>query len=269
MRTKTLAVIAIALLTLSSCRWGSAIKMISEEVRQAMTENHDYENKVAEWGEVMDLEVEEPQPFSQIQLNGNINIVFTQDSTFSVKMHGNKKAVEAYKYWWSEDKIVFNTQEGYTYDATKNNLNIDKNTPAITLYVTAPELSAIEIYGASNIEVNDGLKQNCALNIHVNGASNVDVGKVKIGGSLTINISGGGNITVAGTQCSADAIMHIQGAGNIEGNIKCADLDAEIDGAGNVTLDVHGDNVTATCNGVGEINITGEHKSLKQTNNGM
>lgn len=269
MKTKTLALIAIAMLTFCSCNLGGAIKMITEKARQEMRENHDYENKVAEWGEVIDLEIDSVMPFTVIQTNGNIDIVFTQDSTFSIRMHGNKKAVEEYKYWWSESKIIFNTKKGYTYDATKEDVNIDKNTPAITIYVTAPDLISVEAYGASDIKINDGLKQDWALAININGAGNIDMEHADLGGILTININGAGNIDLDDITCADDAIMHIQGAGNIEADkLKCKNVDTEVNGAGNIEMDVDCDNLKADINGVGNIELKGQCKTLDSNHGG-
>lgn len=263
MKIKTLAAIALTLLTLSSCRFGTAIKMISEKAQEEMRANHDYENMVEEWGEVIDVEIDSVMPFTGIQTNGNIDIVFTQDSTFSIRMHGNKKAVEEYKYWWSESTMVFNTKEGYTYDTTKDNVNIDKNTPAITIYVTAPELTDIMVYGASDIKINDGLKQDWGLNLIINGAGNIDMEHADLGGMLTINIDGAGNIDLDDITCADNALIHIQGAGNIEvDNIKCKDIDTEVNGAGNIDLNVDCDNLKADINGVGNIDLKGVCNTL-------
>lgn len=263
MKIKTLAAIALTLLTLSSCRFGTAIKMISEKAQEEMRANHDYENKVKEWGEVIDVEIDSVMPFTGIQTNGNIDIVFTQDSVFSIRMHGNKKAVEEYKYWWSESKMVFNTKEGFTYDTTKDNVNVDKNTPAITIYVTAPEIIYLEVYGSSDIKINDGLKQDYTFSIQINGAGNIDMEHAELGGIFTINIDGAGNIDLDDIVCADDAIMHIQGAGNIEvDNIKCKNIDTEVNGAGNIDLEVDCDNLKADINGVGNIELKGVCNTL-------
>lgn len=269
MKTKVLATIALALFTLSSCNLGKAIKDITVKMKKEMQATHDYEKNVEKWGEIITTEVENPMPFSKVQINGNVNVVFTQDSVFSIKMYGNEKAVAAYKYWWAESEFVINTEEGVKFDRTQEYNAVTPDTPAITLYITAPFITDIVVYGASNIEISDGLSQDCCLNFQINGAGDIEMEHAKIGGIFTVNISGAGNIDFNDVVCDDNVITHIQGAGNIEAdNLKCKDMDAEVNGAGNIELNVDCDNLKADINGAGDIKLRGQCKTLDPNHGG-
>ncbi len=269
MKTKVLATIALALFTLSSCHFGEVIKDITVNMKKEMQATHDYEKNVEKWGEIVTTEVENPMPFTRVQINGNVNVVFTQDSVFSIKMYGNEKAVAAYKYWWGESQFVINTEEGVKFDRTQEYNSVTPDTPAITLYITAPFITDIEVYGASDIEISDGLSQESCLNFQINGAGDIEMEHAKIGGTFTVNINGAGNMECKDVVCDDDFITHIQGAGNIEvDNLKCKDVDAEVNGAGNIELDVDCDNVKADINGAGDIKLKGQCKTLDPNHGG-
>lgn len=261
---KFLAIAFIAAMTMSSC--DNLTRLSIQEAKEAIksaAESHEYRDS-EKWGKVTERVISDENTFLNIiQLNGNVEVIFTQDSVCSVKAIGNEKAIDEYQFMFNTDSAAATTEfvvnlKDYTWNAKKN---VDKNTPAITVEVSAPSLKGIVVYGAGSIKIKDTLKQEDDLSVNINGASDVDVKKLDIQ-NLFIDINGAGDIAIKEAKCSGNATLTINGAGDADADIECANLKTIVNGAGDIDFNVKCNEVYAECNGAGDIKFKGECHSI-------
>lgn len=255
---KALFIATLAALSLSSCNFSSKIKDMTSLAKEEMKAQHEYRDS-EKWGKVVEKDINITD-FSSIQIGGAVDIVFTQGDSCSVRALGNEKAIENYQFFLNNDELVVNL-EGFSWE--KGNKNITQDTPAITVFITAPSLNGITLYGAGDISVADSLSQTENLSIDVYGAGDINLKSVSIN-NLTINISGAGDVSIKDATCMGNAKFSVQGAGDIDSKVKCANAAVSVKGAGDVDLDVECNELTAECLGAGDIKLKGECNVLRK-----
>lgn len=255
---KALFIATLAALSLSSCNFSSKIKDMTSLAKEEMKAQHEYRDS-EKWGKVVEKDINITD-FSSIQIGGAVDIVFTQGDSCSVRALGNEKAIENYQFFLNNDELVVNL-EGFSWE--KGNKNITQDTPAITVFITAPSLNGITLYGAGDISVADSLSQTENLSIDVYGAGDINLKSVSIN-NLTINISGAGDVSIKDATCLGNAKFSVQGAGDIDSKVKCANAAVSVKGAGDVDLDVECNELTAECLGAGDIKLKGECNVLRK-----
>lgn len=258
MKTKVFILVALAALMMTSCN--NAIREISRQAKQEFKDQHNYRDS-KKWGKVITKDIEPFAEFTSIQLSGNVDIHISQGDTVAIKAYGNEKAIDEYQFTFDSDndgctKLAVDLK-GFTWDATKENHNVDKNTPAITVYVTIPKIEDITIYGAGDIDIQDSFQQEESLSVNINGAGDFDTDHIDVN-ELKVNVHGAGDVYLDKVKCMNNATCNINGAGNIEGKIKCKNLELIVNGAGNINTKVKCYELTAACNGVGDIKLKGE-----------
>jgi len=218
-----------AIIIASSACLVSCDKMV-EKGMQAMMEsvsNHDYQDS-EKWGKVVTVDLP-TLAFQEVELSGAIRLEYTQDSTYSVQVYGNEKAIEAYTITSEDEEFVASLKEGTG--------TINKNTPAITLRITAPFITEIQASGASDIIFKDIISQNKELDINIGGAGNVKMDNL----SLTENLE-----------------VITTGAANLEGRVECHKLKLKMSGAGSGNLDIHSKQARLTLSGAVNVTVSGE-----------
>lgn len=259
MKTRHFIIIALAALTLSSCK--NAIKSISETARQEFKAQHDYRDS-EKWGKVVETEIfTSGYTFDNLQIDGNVEVVFTQDSIYSIKAYGNEKAIDEYQFMNNTNSDGTITEvvnlKGFEWNSTKENHNVTKDTPAITIYVTAPSIKNITVYGAGDIEFDSDYKHESAFSLDINGAGDFDAKEFEVV-TFKANINGAGDISIKNVKCKGNADFLINGAGDIDTKLKCENAKLTVNGAGDIDLDVKCNMLTAECNGAGDIKLKGE-----------
>ncbi len=218
-----------AIIIASSACLVSCDKMM-DKAMQAMMEsvsNHDYQDS-EKWGKV--VTVDPPTlAFHEVELSGAIRLEYTQDSTYSVQVYGNEKAIEAYTITSEDDELVASLKEGTG--------NVNRNTPAITLRITAPFITEIQAMGASDIILKDSISQDKELDINIGGAGNVKMDNL----CLTENLE-----------------VITTGAANLEGRVECRKLKLKMSGAGSGNLDIHSKQARLTLSGAVNVTVSGE-----------
>ena len=221
-------IFAATLIAGTSC-FVSCDKMM-DKAMQTMIEsvsNHDYQDS-EKWGKVVTVDLP-TLAFHEVETSGAIRLEYTQDSTYSVQVYGNEKAIEAYTITSEDDELVASLKEGTG--------SINKNTPAITLRITAPFITEIQASGASDIILKDSISQNKELDINIGGAGNVKIDNL----CLTENLE-----------------VITTGAANLEGRVECHKLKLKMSGAGSGNLDIHSKQARLTLSGAVNVTIKGE-----------
>ena len=203
---------------------------LMDKAMQAMIEsvsNHDYQDS-EKWGKVVTKDLP-TLGFQEVELSGAIRLEYTQDSTYSVQVYGNEKAIEAYTITSEDEELVVSLKEGTG--------SINKNTPAITLRITAPSITEIQAMGASDIIFKDSIALDHELDITISGAGNVKMDNL----SLTENME-----------------VITSGAANLEGRLECRKLKLKMSGAGSSNLDIYCKQARLSLSGAVSVAVSGE-----------
>lgn len=265
MKTKVFILIALVAMTMASCK--NAIKEISQQAKQEFKDKHNYRDS-EKWGKVITKDIADSTSFSNIQVNGNVDVHITQGNIASVKAYGNEKAIEEYQFMFNTDNdgctiFVVNLKD-FSWDATKENHNVNQNTPAITVYVTVPSLENITVYGAGDIDISKAFKQTNNLHVEINGAGDFYAKDLTLS-RLLIMINGAGDVNIKKSECTGNVDFEVNGAGDIDVKTKCANASVIVNGAGDVDLNAKCNVLTAQCNGVGDIKLKGECNELRKS----
>jgi formylmethanofuran dehydrogenase subunit C len=135
-----------------------------------------------------------PGKFYGIIVNNNANIILTQGEENMIRFEGDKKEIKEVKTDIENGALVIN----------------GKNNRPVTIYISAEELSLIEINGSAKLFVNGSLNSDILLlKVNGEGSMKLDIRALSIG----MVVKGSGKIIVSGT--SGESYARIYGTGNI------------------------------------------------------
>ena len=222
----------------------------SKDVRKVASE---YRNS-GKWGKVVNRELELGE-FNGFHTEGNIEVVFKQADTYSVKAIGHEGAIEQYDFNIDNNGCLMVRQKddvGERYD----------NIPEITLLIKSPRLKNV-IMSGGDVELKGELVQNDSLNIYVEGNGDVYAKSISVD-ALNIEVSGNGDVEIRKAGITGDAKVIVNGDGNIDGKLKCDNAIMEVNGSGSIDIDIKCKDLTARCNGRGEIELKGKCRTLRK-----
>lgn len=159
---------------------------------------------------------------SSLSVSGAFSVVLAQGPA-SLRVEADENLQEYIEVENSGGRLEISTRDGYNLRPSRD----------ITLYVTAPELSSVELSGASNLRTSALFRQPGALQLILTGASEVDmqVDMPRIG----VEITGSGSARMAGA--TRDLAVDITGAGSLQAEgLKSETARIEVSGAGEVDL---------------------------------
>ena len=253
MKTKGLfpiGMLMVALLVLGSCeRMAKGITQMA--LKQVM--NYEYEDS-EEWGKVVTQEIETGD-FKAIKTTGSVQVIYTQDSTCHVKVHGNEKAIERYAITVEDSVLLVKWKD--------NTSKINGNSPLMTLYVSARCLEELKVNGASDVKLQGFIAQDADMELDANGAVEVYVDSMQVK-NFDVQVSGAGNIDIRWMKAAGDVDIEVNGAGDLKGKIMARDIAAEVNGAGDIDLDVDCQKIEAECHGAGDVTLSGKCAVLKK-----
>ena len=217
----------IGLLLVSLSVLTSCVKITSKFTEKVAKEALDFEYKdSAKWGKVVEEELALPS-FSSIKTKGKVCIVLTQDSVGSVRIRGNEKCVEAYKYEVRKGELRIECKDFSG--------KVNSDTPVVTFCVAVPCLEELKVTGAGMLQVLGTMEQTEPLDVEINGAGNIDIDTLSVA-SLNVELNGVANCKFGKVTAQQDIEIEVHGAGNIDANVFCEDLEVELNGAGNAVL---------------------------------
>lgn len=185
-------------------------------------------------------------PFDEVDLAGAMNVVLEQGTTYAVRVESPATAFE---------HVVIYVADHTLHIGNKRLQSGSAMTDSVTVYVTTPSLSEIELSGAGNITATQPLKVT-DMHIELAGAGNIDITTLTCT-NLDAELAGSGNINV-GTLQARDVDTEISGSGNVTyKNINAGRARSEISGSGNITLSGHIDDHRSEISGSGEIDTMG------------
>ncbi len=246
MRT-TKPFLSLVLLSAMVLFFGSCSEMAKKFAMYTIEETTDFENEdTARWGKVIEKDISLPA-FSKIDAEGRVCIIFTQDSACSVRVRGNEKCLEDYTFSVNNDELKVDLREFSG--------SVTKKTAAVTLYVTAPTLSDVDISGAGIVKLQGPMTQPGELNVELSGAGKINMKDVTVG-DLDIKINGTGVCTLENATSEKDVEIELNGAGDINANVFCQELSVELNGAGLAVLSGECKHLNCEENGSSKIDFT-------------
>ncbi|MBH8570518.1 DUF2807 domain-containing protein [Microvirga sp. STS02] len=171
-----------------------------------------------------DRETRSVGSFTEISLGGSARVVVKQGSPQSVAVEGSKEDLADFEtdVQGGKLRLNFRNQDGRMFS--------NKSHGPVTVYVTAPSLTALRVGGSGKMEVNGGLQAD-AMALAVSGSGDLMVPQLKAG-RLETAVSGSGDVTVGGTCPSND--IRISGSGKVKArDLKTETSRARISGSGN------------------------------------
>ncbi|MCI1188489.1 DUF2807 domain-containing protein [Hymenobacter sp. DH14] len=170
-----------------------------------------------------DRETRSVGSFTEISLGGSARVVVKQGSPQSVAVEGSKEDLADFEtaVQGSKLRLAFRDQEGKMFNNKKHG--------PVTVYVTAPSLTALRVGGSGKMEVNGALQAD-AMALAVSGSGDLLVPQLQAG-RLETAVSGSGDVTVGGTCPSND--IRISGSGKVRAHdLKTETSRARISGSG-------------------------------------
>ena len=173
-------------------------------------------------GPVVEKEMEGLTGYEGITVNGSIDLYFSQASTYSVSVKANE---EVYDY------LDYRVEEGVLILGTKDNINIRAKEYKVT--VTLPTLSKIHVNGAADVYQVGEYSSDKPLNIHVNGAGDLNLKEKLSVPSISIHVNGAGDIRIPSMDVDELSIK-VNGAGDALLGGKAASAHFSVNGAGDI-----------------------------------
>jgi hypothetical protein len=197
-------------------------------------------------------------PFKHVEASGAIKLMVSQGDFKPVRLEGDENILQYVEIRQDGDRIEIRTRPGYNISPTND----------LTVYVTAPVYSSIEVSGASDIRGQNKISNPENLKLEASGAGDIEMevdapeisgqitgsGSIKLKGEtkdLDIDLSGAGH-AYCFDLLSENTVVDISGAGSAEvyASVK---LEAKVSGVGNVTYKGNVSNVTQHVTGAGSV----------------
>ncbi|MET4074010.1 head GIN domain-containing protein [Hymenobacter sp. UYCo722] len=195
-----------------------------------------------------DRETRSVGSFTEISLGGSAHVVVKQGSPQSVVVEASKEDLADFEteVQGSKLRLGFRQKPG-------SGMFDYKSHGSVTVYVTAPSLTALRVGGSGKLEVNGTLEAD-AMTLAVSGSGDLLVPQLKAGHLETV-VSGSGDVLVAGT-CPGNEIR-ISGSGKVRAHdLKTETSRARISGSGNAHV-YASRSAEATISGSGNMYVAG------------
>ena len=218
---------AFALLAAATMFFSSCSDMAKKLAMKAVNESTEFEKTdTVKWGNVIERDLDLPL-FSAIDAKGGVQVVFVQDSVCSVRVRANEKCLDEYRFVVKKGELNVEPKDF--------NGSVNRNTPSVTLFIAAPNLTDAEFTGAGSLQMPEAVLLPGELNIEMKGAGSVSIADATLT-SLNVEISGAGNCELGKVTATEDVEIEVNGAAELKANVFCQDLSVEINGAGEAVL---------------------------------
>lgn len=196
-----------------------------------------------------DEQTRKVEPFTEISLRISANVHLEQ---------GDKQNLEIVAKASTLEQIITEVKDGKLIIRfpSKNLFWNDFRPGEITIYITTPEINALNVSGSGDIVAEDGIKTK-ALDLSVSGSGNINLSELAAEQVKTA-ISGSGNIILSGKQTAQDLSVAISGSGNFKGmDYSAKDVSVKISGSGDASVEAK-DNLYIRLVGSGNVTYKGK-----------
>ena len=217
--------------------------------------------------------VEERRPlkgFERIEQQGSIDVKYRQGTTFSVVVRAPRSVVKNVLTRVEGNKLIVGMKGESRIVRFGWNRSDD-----VTVYVTSPDLTGVELRGSGDFECKTHLDTDC-LDVSVRGSGDMDFYDIicdKISVSLVgsgdvdirkvvtrqsdIQLVGSGDVKVSQQQSRLTRI-ELKGSGDIKVNCRhCGRVETRLLGSGDITLTGDVSTHQSTCRGSGDLHTGG------------
>ena len=179
------------------------------------------QNAVKGEGPVVSKTYEDLKDFDRIVINGHSDVVFTQSPTYEVTLHTQENVLDYIDYHVDGTTLVLETKN-------KRNVRAER----YDLTIQAPALKGLEVNGAADFDIRDGLVSEDDLKIQINGTGDLSFNALRCN-DVTIQVNGAGDVDLTGIQVR-NLKVEVNGAGdaNISGSAEEASF--SVNGAGDI-----------------------------------
>lgn len=186
--------------------------------------------------------------FSSLKAKQSINVIYTASETFSVTADVEDDDFDELIVAMRGDALVLERPKKRTLWFGNN-----RNRPDITVYVSAPTLSAVQVSSGAQFE-GDNLTAN-SLNLSASSSADIEIATVSTG-NLKSSASSSGTIELAGTCTAFDG--GASSSGQISGDgLVCQSADIDASSSGKVTLGIDGGSVDVNLSSSGRAELSG------------
>lgn len=168
---------------------------------------------------VLDEKVIESSDFTQVQSEGEYNLVFVQDSVNTIIIEAEENIIPLIDVYFRNDKLFIENDDDY-----KLNLNL-----LINITIHHQGISEVDFSGAGSIDLNELISND----------------------NFVLVISGSGNAT--GSIDASLIEINVSGTGNVSTTIKGNELDASVSGTGNFNFEGEANSGEFSISGVGNV----------------
>lgn len=188
--------------------------------------------------------------FSRVEVRGGINVELVPGKP-SVRVEADENLLR---------HIITKEENGWLVIRTRNYVRLRSSKP-IRVYVSAEEITAVNIAGSGSLTGRGKFSGADRLNIDVAGSGNVDLDVNTP--TVNVDIAGSGNVQLAGE--TRDARVNITGSGNYQAEeLLTETTDIDITGSGDARI--HADlNLKADVLGSGNVYYRGKASVRSQT----
>ncbi len=173
-------------------------------------------------GPVVEKEMEGLTGFEGITVNGAIDLYFSQSDTYSVQVKANEEVF---------DYLDYKVEDGVLFLGTRDNVNIRSEEYKVT--VTLPVLSKIHVNGAADVYQQGDYSASEPMNVHVNGAGDLNFKEKLQVPSISIQVNGAGDIRITDMDVN-ELSIRVNGAGDALLGGKAASAHFSVNGAGDI-----------------------------------
>jgi hypothetical protein len=162
--------------------------------------------------------------FNALKLTMSADVYLSQGNPQSVQVEADKASQEYIETEVRGNALVVKNKEGHWH-----------NLGHIKIYITMPEITAIDLSGSGNVESQTPIKS-ADLEIMLSGSGNVKLSSLQAP-VLKANITGSGDIYFSGENDQAEMDATITGSGSIKADeMKVANATVHITGSGSARV---------------------------------
>jgi hypothetical protein len=197
-------------------------------------------------GASVEKETRDLKGFTKVSFGVAGDLYVNFGSEFKVVLEGEQKIL---------DNIITEVNGGKLIIRNENwRMNNWRMNDRVTVYITMPEMEALDVSGSGKAEIKDALKTG-DLNLSVSGSGRIYTSEVNVS-NLSCSISGSGDI-IPGSGNASRGDISISGSGNYNGeSLKIGSAEMHISGSGNCTCNVT-ESLKASVSGSGNVTYEG------------
>ncbi len=201
------------------------------------------------FGGTMSDVVKKVKAFNNINIVGNINVVYEQGGDYEVRLPQEiQSSIEV-----EVKKSSLNLYPKSSVKSRVGGINyVSTDLPdGVTIYVKAPSVKSFNIAGSGSVSVDNMTAKNVTFNVAGSGNSTI---KNLSADDISFSVAGSGDIDASGVK-GGKVSLNVAGSGEIKAKIgQASNLGCSVAGSGEITVSGKTDKYSKSIYGSGSIN---------------